>query len=79
MSALNPGQWTVCHALKCKDLRGMECAGECQYKSEREKLKAVNAMRRQAFVNTQEKQNAPRIAQEKANFEAMKAKKGGRS
>ena len=56
---LNPGQWTVCHALKCGNLKGTECAGECQYKSEREKLRAVQRAKVAHFLGVQEKQAAP--------------------
>ena len=69
---LNPGQWTLCHALKCKELKGMECTGECPYKSEREKFKAFNAQRKAHFEAVQEKQNTPRLAKEAAARESLK-------
>ena len=47
---LNPGQWFLCHALKCKSLKGMECTEEkCSYGTEREKYKAFNTQRRKPF------------------------------
>jgi len=61
---LNPGQWTLCHALKCKSLKGTECTNKCEYKSEREKYKAFRTQRKSFFNTVQEKQNAPRIAKE---------------
>jgi len=76
---LNPGQWTLCHNLKCKSLKGMLCTGECPYKSEGEKYKAFRAQRRNFFDAVQEEQNAPRLAMEKAKADELKAKKGGRS
>jgi hypothetical protein len=76
---LNPGQWTLCYVLKCKDLKGNECTGKCQYKTESEKFKAFNRMRASYVKGVNDKQNAPVIAAEKAKFEAKKAKNGGRS
>jgi len=74
---LNPGQWILCHALKCKALNGTDCKEEkCLYGTEREKFKAVNAQRRAHFDAVQEKQNGPRIAARKVEA-AQKAKKGG--
>ncbi|MCJ7669580.1 MAG: hypothetical protein MUO61_03565 [Dehalococcoidia bacterium] len=71
---LNPGQWMLCHALKCKSLKVMECTEEkCSYRTEREKFKAVNARRREHFEAVQEKQNGPRLV-----IEAAKKAEGGR-
>ena len=74
---LNPGQWIMCHALKCESLNGMECIGECPYGTEREKFKAVKVQRKAHFDAVQERQNGPRIAAEVVKKIEL-AKKGGR-
>jgi len=85
---LNPGQWILCHSVRCKSLKGMDCTEEqCLYPTERDKMKALKAQRRAHFDAIQEKQNTPRaaLAASKAAEIAAKAKsraeaisKGGR-